>query len=236
MLQARDVAVQLDELAQGIEEAFGGEQTVSGTELIAQLELLRKGLETAVPDVIGAYYGYLRIKEQFLQMKTRNDWAKRYVMRFFGWELAILALLLALGMAGLIIGHEGGARWLWLRDSSLLCAWWGALGATAAALHALYVDRQNGTLSVTLHAWLWSKQLLGGALGLLAGLALDITATSATGHVVSATALPALTAFLAGFSERRFLNYLQAKIGHVLQMDTSDQSRERDLRGRSAPK
>lgn len=221
MLKADEVRGQLDELALLIEEAFGQEQTVSGTALIARLETLRKGMETAAPDVIGAYYGYLQIKEQFLQMKLRNDWAKRYVMRFFGWELTLLALLLALGGAGMAMLRYGSPEWAWLHDTSVLCTWWGAVGATAAALHALYMHRQNGTLNVTLDAWLWSKQLLGGALGLLAGLTLDLTATAASGHPVNTTALPALTAFVAGFSERRFLNFLQEKIGHMLQAEES---------------
>ncbi|MCY0875410.1 MAG: hypothetical protein OWT28_03955 [Firmicutes bacterium] len=217
MLKADEVRTQLDELAQAIEEAFASEQTVSGTALIARLESLRKAMETSAPDVIGAYYGYLQIKEQFMQMKLRSDWAKRYAMRFFGWELTLLALLLAIGAAGVAMLQYGGADWLWLHDTIVLCAWWGAVGATAAALHALYMHRQNGTLTITLDAWLWSKQLLGGALGLLAGLALDLTTTSASGHPVSTTALPALTAFFAGFSERRFLNFLQEKIGRMLQ-------------------
>lgn len=220
VLTAQGVRDEMDQLAERIESVTGNLQTLSGAAMISELEQLRKGMETAAPDVIGAYYGTLRVREQFEQMIACNDWAKRHFWRVFGWQMAIMALLLLIGVtsAALVVMRVPFAVWL---DSTLvICTWWGAVGASLSGLHALYMHRQRGTLSQNLDAWLWAKQLMGGVLGLLAAIALEVTAAASSGHGVTSTGLPALAAFLAGFSERRFLRYLQTRFGRPLESAT----------------
>lgn len=216
MLIAEDVRTELDELALQVEQVFGNEQTVSGAELITGLEQLRKGMETATPDVIGAHYSYLRLKEQFSQMQLRSVWAKSHFWPLFGWQLAIFVGLLVLAGVAIAWLSQGTTQGLWLRDTAVACAWWGTVGASVAGLHALYVHRQNGTLTENLDAWLWAKQLLGGVLGLLTALVLQVTTVTTSDTAVHTIALPALVAFMAGFSERRFLHYLQSRWGQML--------------------
>ncbi len=218
-LQADAVRSMLDDLAVEIEQTFGQEQVVSGTQMIAELESLRKMIETSAPNLIAAYYGYLRIKEDFEQLKARTVWAKVHFWRLFVWQLSMMVLLFLL--AG-IYGWAVMTGRLHLTTSflslSFACMWWGAVGATLSALHLLYHNRLEGTLSQSMEAWLYTKQLSGGVLGLAAGLLLQLTGATMNGHLISSSLLPSLSAFLAGFSERRFLNYLQQKVGGIRHM------------------
>ncbi|KYP81408.1 hypothetical protein [Ferroacidibacillus organovorans] len=218
-LDAEEVRGQIDDLAGQIQRAFASEQTVSGASLIQELEGLRKAMETATPDVIGAYYGFLRVNESFEQIIARNAWAHKRFWPIYLIEMSLLIILLG-GGATLDVWSTHNA-WLssLLAHPAITCAWWGAVGATIAALHLLYYNRIHGTLSQTIDAWIATKQIAGGVLGVVASMLLQVTALTTTGsHAVSSGMLPALTAFLAGFSERKFLTYLQTKLGNLLPM------------------
>ncbi|KUO96088.1 hypothetical protein [Ferroacidibacillus organovorans] len=216
-LDAEGVRGQIDDLASQIQRAFASEQTVSGASLIKDLEGLRKAMETATPDVIGAYYGYLRVKESFEQMTARNAWAHKRFWPLYLIEMTLLIILLCGGAA--VDVWSTHSAWLasLIARPAISCAWWGAVGATIAALHLLYYNRMHGTLSQTMDAWIATKQIAGGVLGVVAAMLLQVTALTTTGsHAVSSGMLPAITAFLAGFSERKFLTYLQTKLGNLL--------------------
>lgn len=217
-LDLQMVTSALDGLAEDISMRLGQEQALTDRGMLKELEGLRKVLETAAPDLIGAYYGYLQIKERYDQLLARVDWAKRRFRRIFLLQMGVLAILLALAL-----GYEWG-QWqhMWAPVSTgsgeaIAWIWWGSVGATLSALHVLYYHRLQGTLSDSMDAWLAAKQLSGGVLGLLSGIVLQVTAYGATGDWHTQGVLSYLFAFLAGFSERRFLTYLQKRVGQLTQ-------------------
>ncbi|PWI57767.1 hypothetical protein [Sulfoacidibacillus thermotolerans] len=217
-LDTQTVQSLLDDLAVQIEEYFGQQQTGYGEEMILKLENLRKLLETATPDLIGAYYGYLAIKQEFLQTQRRIAWLQSRFWLWFGWQSFVLILLL--GVA--IIFHVDAVAWRWIAFNNafalyLESAWWGAIGATLAALHTMYYGRLHGSLAQNTDAWLIIKPLTGAVLGMLSGFVLQIMAYGTTGDLYAKGAIPLLFAFFAGFSERRFLTYLQNRLGQFLQ-------------------
>ncbi len=217
-LQTQTVQNLLDELASQIEQYFGKEQSGSGNLMINKLEDLRKTIETAAPDLIGAYYGFLVIKEEFGQFQMRAQWAQKRFWIWFSWQIFMLGVLLAMGLcfelAPLTAHFAQGTSTLSLY---LMCAWWGAVGATLSALHTLYYSRLHNTLSQNMDAWLAVKPLTGGVLGLLSGFLLQVTAYSATGDFHAQGVVPLLFAFFSGFSERKFLTYLQTRMGQLMQ-------------------
>ncbi|MCI0181955.1 MAG: hypothetical protein OWR52_07740 [Acidibacillus sp.] len=217
-LEAQAVQQLLDDLAAEIEQYFGKGQSGSGQHMIVKLEALRKMIETAAPDLIGAYYGYLTIKEEFGQYQVRFAWSAKRFWVFFLWQMGVLIVLLLAGVAfeaqPSILHYVYSINGLSLY---LACAWWGALGATLSAIHTLYDSRLNGTLSQNMDAWLAVKPFTGAVLGLVSGFLLQITAYSTTGDYHATGVVPVLFAFFAGFSERKFLTYLQSRLGQLVQ-------------------
>ncbi len=217
-LDEQMVASALDGLAEDMSTRLGQEQAFGDQGMLKQLEDLRKKLATAAPDLIGAYYGYLQVKERYDQLLVRVAWTKQRFWRLFLLQAGALVILLVLAL-----GYEWGQwRHVWLSvplaaEEVMAWIWWGSVGATLSALHALYEHRLRGTLSDSLDAWLAAKPLSGGVLGLLSGLALQVTAYGATGDWHTQGVLSYLFAFIAGFSERRFLTYLQKRVSQLTQ-------------------
>lgn|GEM_PF-5574104 len=217
-LDLQTVTNALDDLASEIANRLGQEQTLTDQGMLQKLEDLRKTLETAAPDLIGAYYGYLQVKERYEQLLARITWANERFWRLFLVQAGTLVLLFVLAL-----GYEWG-QWQHIGmpvptayGEMLTWLWWGSVGATLSALHALYDHRLHGTLSASLDAWLAARQLSGGVLGLLSGLLLQVTSYGATGDWHTQGVLSYLFAFLAGFGERRFLTYLQKRVGQLTQ-------------------
>lgn len=211
-----EVCANLDELAKEVSAIVESHNAQSVTNLVSEIESLRKLALGTSQDLIGAHYGYLRAKCKLDEMQQQVPGSERKFWFMLIFEGTMVMLLLTLWILYSIPGKSGHASWgdlLIAYQPAMICAWWGAMGSVLFAIYVLYEGRMQGIVKAVSDGWLLIKPVTGALVGVLVWLCAE--AGLAGAGQVQNTMFLGLLAFFAGWSERSFLTMLQQKMSKL---------------------
>ncbi len=211
-----EVCANLDDLAKEVSAIVAVHNVQSVTNLVTEIEVLRKLALGTSQDVVGAHYGYLKAKCKLDELQQQAPKSERRFWLMLIFEGSLVMVLLVLWILFATIGQTGHKAWemfLIANQPALLCAWWGALGAVLFAIYVLYEGRMQGIVQDVSDGWLIIKPVTGALVGVLVWLCAEAGLAGA-GQGQNMMFL-GLLAFFAGWSERSFLTMLQQKMSKL---------------------